>query len=390
MKVCIGSAGRFHAFDLACQMDRLGHLSRLYTAYPCWKVDTVLNEKVRTFPWFMVPSAAIARTTKASIPRQIEWMIHDTFDRWMSSRVDQCDVFHCLSSFGRCTHRHVKACYGAVTVCDRGSSHILYQDEILAEEHHLWGVPYRHIDRRIVDWELEEYQACDLVTVPSTFVYRSFIKKGVPVAKLKKIPYGVDLRTFHQIPKEDKIFRVIYVGALSLRKGLPYLLEAVRGLRTARVELWLIGNALPEIRPLLGKYEGLYRYFESMPRAQLYRYYSQGSVFVMPSVEEGLAVVQAQAMACGLPVIATTNTGAEDLFDNKFEGFIVPIRDPEAIRGKILYLYEHPDVREQMAHAALQRVRALGGWSRYGQQMLEVYEEARNHPRRLDAQVRAS
>jgi glycosyltransferase involved in cell wall biosynthesis len=87
-------------------------------------------------------------------------------------------------------------------------------------------------------------------------------------------------------------------------------------------------------------------------------------------------LVQAQAMACGLPVIATTNTGAEDLFTDGVEGFIVPIRNAEALREKLLYLYDHPDVRDGMADAALARVRAMGGWDSYGESAAAVYAQA--------------
>jgi glycosyltransferase involved in cell wall biosynthesis len=81
-------------------------------------------------------------------------------------------------------------------------------------------------------------------------------------------------------------------------------------------------------------------------------------------------------MACGLPVIATTNTGAEDLFTDGVEGFIVPIRNPEAIREKVLYLYEHREIRKEMARAALERVRSLGGWETYGSIIVAAYKEA--------------
>src|SRR5205085_5991502 len=105
--------------------------------------------------------------------------------------------------------------------------------------------------------------------------------------------------------------------------------------------------------------------FGVVQRELLADYYSQGSVFVLASIEEGLALVQAQAMACGLPVIATTNTGAEDLFTDGREGFIVPIRQPDAIREKILLLYEDQRLQQQMSHAAIARVRSLGGWDSY-------------------------
>jgi starch synthase len=82
-------------------------------------------------------------------------------------------------------------------------------------------------------------------------------------------------------------------------------------------------------------------------------------------------------MACGLPVIATTNTGAADLFTDGVEGFIVPIRDLRAIRDKILYLYENPEIRERMDQAAQQRARQMGGWGSCGQLALETYKAFR-------------
>mgnify|MGYP001617212124 CR=1 FL=1 len=107
--------------------------------------------------------------------------------------------------------------------------------------------------------------------------------------------------------------------------------------------------------------------------AELYLYYSQGSVFVIASTEEGLALVQAQAMACGLPVIATTNTGAEDLLSDGVEGFIVPIRDSDAIAERIAQLLSRPDDWEMMAQAALKRVAAIGGWDSYRHKVLSAY-----------------
>ena len=80
-------------------------------------------------------------------------------------------------------------------------------------------------------------------------------------------------------------------------------------------------------------------------------------------------------MACGIPVIATTNAGAEDLFSDGVEGFIVPIRSPEAIREKLEWMIANPTLRQQMAEAALDRVKRLGGWNQYGEQVNSVYRE---------------
>ena len=387
MRVCIASTGRFHVYDLARQMERLGHLHRLYTGYPKWRIERLPHDKIRSFPWLISPAMLFGKWGFHGLQSALNWPAIDTFDRWMRSQLEACDVFQCLSSFGLRTHRLAKKRYGALTVCDRGSSHILYQDEILTEEYTRWGIPYQNIDRRIVDRELKEYEEYDLITVPSGFVYSSFLQKGIPEVKLRKVSYGVDLSIFRPSPKKDGVFRVIYAGALSMRKGLPYLLQAVESLRFPKFEMWLIGGLTPEVKPFLEKYRGCYEYIGFIPRAELYRYYSQGSVFVLASIEEGLGLVLAQAMACGLPVIATTNTGAEDLFTDGVEGFIVPIRNPEAIREKIAYLYEHSQIREEMGRAALERVKKVGGWNTYGRQMVTVYETELLKRRNLEARA---
>jgi glycosyltransferase involved in cell wall biosynthesis len=93
---------------------------------------------------------------------------------------------------------------------------------------------------------------------------------------------------------------------------------------------------------------------------------STSHVLVLPSIEEGLALVQGQAMACGCPILCSTNTGGEDLFSDGVEGFIVPIRDIPALTSRMQQLADDPALQQRMSAAALERVRHLGGWSDYG------------------------
>ncbi len=367
-------------------MERLGHLRSLYTAYPLFKVDGLPREKVRTLPWLMGASYLLGRLGLTRTRDRINAVTIESFDRWMASRLEPCDVFHCLSSFGAASHRAARERYGALTVCDRGSSHILFQDDILRNEYERVGIPYSGIDPRTIERELAEYEFCDLVTVPSTFAMRSFIEKGVDREKLRLNSYGVDLGMFHPMPKRDCTFRVLFVGAISIRKGVPYLLEAVKQVAIPEIEVVLVGALDPGMNSLLAPYIGAFRHAGVVARSLLSEFYSQASVLVLPSVEEGLALVMAQAMACGLPVIATSNTGAEDLFTDGAQGFIVPIRSPTAIAEKLAYLYENPDAREMMGAAALERVRSISGWDSYGAKMAACYEEALAHrPGRISA-----
>ena len=113
-----------------------------------------------------------------------------------------------------------------------------------------------------------------------------------------------------------------------------------------------------------------------MPQEKLKEIMSCSHVMVLPSVEEGLAMVQAQAMACGCPVIATKNTGAQNLYVDQKEGFIVPIRQPNIITEKLQHLADHPDIRKSMSILALARVREMGGWRTYGDMTASMLKNA--------------
>ncbi len=139
------------------------------------------------------------------------------------------------------------------------------------------------------------------------------------------------------------------------------------------LELILIGATNDEIQPFFKKYEGKFKWIGHIAQKELYKYYSQGSVFVMPSIEEGLSMVQLQAMACGLPLICTTNTGGEDVVKEGESGFVVPIRDVKKIKEKLFYLYKNPEICKQMGQSAKERVSSGFTWDDYGDKMIKVY-----------------
>ena len=253
-------------------------------------------------------------------------------------------------------------------------SHLLTQQEILLEEYKIWQVPPPEFAPDRIERCVAEYEEAHAITVPSLFAKRSFLENGIAEERVFLCPYGVDLSEFRPDVKRDEVFRIIYVGQITVRKGIGYLLEAVEPLvRKHKCELWLVGEVDSRMRRVLDRYKSVFEYKGVYPRKELWRLYSQASVLVLASVEEGFGLVQAQAMACGVPVIATTNTGAEDLFTDGVEGFIVPIRSPEAIREKLEWMMDNEELRERMAAAALEQVKKLGGWDSYGDRVDLVY-----------------
>jgi glycosyltransferase involved in cell wall biosynthesis len=112
-----------------------------------------------------------------------------------------------------------------------------------------------------------------------------------------------------------------------------------------------------------------------VPQTELKNLMSRSHVMVLPSVQDGFGMVMAQAMACACPVIASRNTGSEDLFSDGSEGFIVPIRDVDALAERLQQLADQPQERAIMGQRALKRVRRMGGWQDFGQKAMTIYEE---------------
>lgn len=372
MEVIQAVFGVFHHFELAHQLHRRGHLRRLYSTWP-WarlKREGIPRELVRTFPLVHTADYLLRRTPlySSAMDGRFNEANSLTFDAWMRLTIEHCDAFIAISGAGLTTGPKIQA-MGAKFVCDRGSTHQRFQNEVLAEEHRRWQVPYIEPPAHIVRREETIYAAADAITVPSTAARRSFERMGVNPAKLHVIPYGVRLDRFKPTGKVDsEAFEVLFAGQVSLRKGVPYLLQAFSRVTHPRKHLTIVGAVQDGMRSLLRRLPTEQVVFTgTLPQMELATRMSQSHVLALPSVEEGLALVQGQAMACGCPVIGTTATGAEDLFTNGLEGFIVAERDVAGLTERLQQLADDPALRARMSEAALRRVASLGGWDNYGE-----------------------
>ena len=373
MQVIQAVYGVFHHFELAHQLHQRGHLRRIYSTWP-WarlKREGIPRELVRTFPLVHTADYLLRRTPfySASMDGRFNEANSLTFDAWTRLTIERCDAFIAISGAGLTTGPKVQA-MGAKFICDRGSTHQRFQNQVLAEEYRRWHLPHIEPPAHIVRREEAIYAAADAITVPSTAARRSFEQMGVSPAKLHVIPYGVRLDKFRPASKPDpERFDVLFAGQVSLRKGVPYLLQAFSELHHPRKQLTIVGSVQEDMQELLGRLPTEHVLFTgAMSQADLANRMSQSHVLALPSVEEGLALVQGQAMACGCPVIGTTATGAEDLFTDGREGFITPERDVSALVERLQQLADDPDLRARMSEAALRRVASLGGWNSYGDQ----------------------
>ncbi len=382
--------GVFHHFELAHQLRRHGCLQTVYSTYP-WrrlKREGLSHKYVETFPWIHGGLALLARYGLYPSPwtEHLDYWNALAFDEWITRRIDQPgahagaqpDALIAIAGAALKAGRRVQS-RGGKYICDRGSTHARYQWRLLSEEHRRWGAPLDIYDPRDTAREEIQYAQADCIAVPSSFAARSFVAEGVPAEKLRVIPYGVRLDAFRpdaESPRGADTFEVLFVGQVSLRKGVPYLLEAFARLQHPRKRLRILGPMFPHMKPLLARLPmEQVEIVGAVSRQELVRYLNSSHVMVLPSLEEGLALVQGEAMACGCPVIATPNTGSEDLFTDGKEGFIVPIRDPQAITERLQQMAENLQLQQQMQAAALERVRHLGGWNDYGDRWVKVLRE---------------
>lgn len=378
MKATISVLGRFHAFYLAAQLAKRGGLHRLLTSYPAWEAEKygVPREKIQSLLWQEIVKRAWERFPRRLRPDwnlQFYWM--ERYDRRATRAFDStADLFVGWNGTSLYQMQRARAA-GIPTVVVRGNAHMLAQIELLTEEFERFG-PAPKYHPRTIEKSVAEYEEADYIQILSSFARRTFIEHGVPEEKLIQVPLGSSLDEFSPVPKEDDTFRVMHCGRVSIQKGVHYLLEAWSALKLKNAELWLVGPVDEEIRPFLERHAAPSVIVHGAKRqSELAWFYSQCNVFCLASIQDGFGVVLGQAMACGLPAIATTNSGGPDIVSEGADGFVVPIRDPDALGEKILWCYDNRDACAEMGNAARRKtVEQLRGWDAYGDRIYAAYE----------------
>ncbi len=373
------SIGRFHHFHLARQLEKYQLLSKIYTGYPKFKLkdeDGIPSHKIKSFPWLHTPYMFALRMGLSQWPwlnREWIWRARESLDRYVEAQINSQTILVALYSLG--LHCGAKAqALGGVYICTRGSTHIQFQSQLLKTEYERLGVQWQGFDPRLVEKEKSEYLQADYIVVPSQFAYESFLDQGIDKKKLIKIPFGARLERFQSkaVSKNSKEFILLFVGSFQARKGIYDLLQAFKKFRHPSKRLIIIGDILPEASIILSAQDlEKVDFIGTISNEKLAYYYNLADTFVFPSIEDGFGVVIGEAMACGCPVIATTNTGASELITDGVEGFIVPIRSPDIICNRLTQLADDPELQKSMSRAAVKKVEAIGGWDTFGKNWYE-------------------
>lgn len=212
------------------------------------------------------------------------------------------------------------------------------------------------IVEEICDRERREWGLSDLIICGSEFVKQGIAAVGGPVEKCAVVPYGVDFggrsNNLAKVRKAtDRTIKVLTVGSVDLRKGAPYtLLAAKKTSSFAQYKFAGVNNLSSRIKDYV---TDSVEFMGQVPRSEIRSLYDWADVFLLPSVCEGSATVIYEALSYGLPVVTTANSGS--VVRHGVDGFIVPIRDPEAIADAIERLATDSELYNELARNALVR-----------------------------------
>lgn len=305
VKINILSPGRFHVCDLARELDKNGFDVKFYSFVPARRAGKfgLPRRCCKSLIGIMAPFLVLERKifTRSQWAKRLRINVQDYLTGIYMRRCDVCIAMS--GSFLSAIKRAKKQ--GSIVILERGSKHILEQKRILDELKNISptisSVPDINVKRELAGYEIADYLA-----IPSKHVKRSFAIHNYPLEKLFLNPYGVNVSMFHPAPAVEKQYDMIMVGGWSLRKGCDLIVEAVKriGLRLLHVG-GIVDLEFPK--------QDNFTHIDPVDEKWLPDYYHKAKVFILPSREEGLALVQAQAIASNLPIIGSPDSGAEDL-----------------------------------------------------------------------------
>jgi Glycosyl transferases group 1 len=293
-------------------------------------------EVTRLKPAFGLMNYLACRTMSTFKAESARFAMHPWFDGWLRKQLQPGD--HIIATYGtaNASFQTVRA-QGGKTFLEAGNSHPENFWTILSEEARRWNSPFPPVARHHYERSVEMLKDVDYVLSASSFVAKSYLERGFKPEQILPHSRAIDLSAFKPSPgprPKGRPLTLMTTGTLCLRKGSPYLFEAFRLIQKKRPGTRFVMRRIlaNDFKQLVPRYADLpVTWLEVMPHAELAARVREADIFILPSLEDGLALTVVEALACGVPVITTRNTGASDMIIPGRNGEIVPIRDAGAI-----------------------------------------------------------
>ncbi len=356
----LANGSKFHHFPIAKILHERNQLSKVICGYPWFKLknENIPKQNVGSYGIFQILRYVLK---KSFFSKKIDEILNTTNSKYIDKKIYETieknidvDVLITLSPIGLESGR--KMIKNSKTyICERSSAHILYQEKLLAEEYKEFMNKDFKINPYFIETELKMYEESDIIMVPSQFAKNSF--KGELLNKVYVNEFGTDTANFflnNDIKKSEKYFDVIFIGQKSFQKGLHYLIEAFNKLKHPYKRLHVIGSDTID-KPFFDKKlkkENIIVYGH-VPQLKLNNIINKCHVFVLPSIQEGLAMVTLQALSSGCPIIISEHTGTSEIVKKYNCGTVVPIRNTQSIINSLEELIDNKDKLKKMSENAL-------------------------------------
>jgi glycosyltransferase involved in cell wall biosynthesis len=304
-------------------------------------------------------------------------LIHNraaTFDRAVSRRL-RSDVSAVIGYQGTAMRTfEVARRRGIGTVLDHPIPPRAVVEELMQEEARLVPAYAPTLQGHYTKpWQAKRYDAeianADRLIMLCSYHQRTFESIGVDPERMFIAPLCVDHETFTPAPEPPEgTFRVAFVGQITQRKGISYLVEGFQRAELEDAELLFIGRPVGPREPWIDVPR--VRYVPAMPRFMLPEVLRTAHVVALPSILEGFGATALEGMACGLPAIVSENSLGRDVIEDGVDGWVLPIRDADAIADRLRRLYDDRNLQRTMGRAAREKAKQYP-WARYGQAVLE-------------------
>ncbi|MCU0322495.1 MAG: glycosyltransferase family 4 protein [Chitinophagaceae bacterium] len=221
--------------------------------------------------------------------------------------------------------------------------------------------------------KIEMLQA-DAIVVASTFTKNTLISNGVEESKIYINPYGVNLEDFALKEFDNTSTRKIkflYLGAVNAAKGIPVILDIWNNPELKNAELSLVGPVTEAMRNLILNKNNSIKVKGKIPFNEVKNLVKEFDVLLFPSYFDGFGQVALEAMATGLPVIASTNTCGPDIIENEKDGFVIDVGNEKQLLEAVLFFVRNPHCIKDMGTNARKKASNFS-WDSYGDRWMNI------------------
>lgn len=344
--------------------------------------EGIPRDKIVTFPAFGLRYALRLRSAARPADRNLGYLWAGArFDRLVIGRgFGRASLVYGFNTASEILFEHAKK-IGMRRILEQTIAPRVVEAKLLEEAVDV-AQPWREAIRdasfgEFTSRERREWELADRIVCPSQFVRDRIVECGADPGKCVVIPYGVDAGLFIPDPgrtaevdaKRERV--VLFVGNLGLRKGLPYLLRAMDRLKALPLRCRIVGPSKLDMHFIRSQCPGNVELVGPVPRSGMAAEYAKADVFCLPSLCEGSATATYEALAAGLPVVTTPNSGS--IVRDGIEGIVVPAGEVESLAAALERLCTDDALRGGMARAARERSR-FGSLKAYGERLLPTLE----------------